>query len=212
MRDEDNAMIAAAWGGFVLITRDERGDGFGELFAERGAIHWGTKANHGVDRQCGQALVQLFRFAQQAADFANDARGERDQVACGKAIRVAVGIDTDRSHRGGRHHIRGCGGDEQALGESAPLALFGDSDQAMSFERAEVIVDSLAGNSELRSKHGSRSGLGETRKDAGADRVQRDGRGGGIVDDFDGKHEEIRPLTKLFVNRNLCLSRQRGVS
>ena len=37
------------------------------------------------------------------------------------------------------------------------------------------------------------------REDARADRVERNGRCGGIVDDFDRKHEWIRPLTKLFV-------------
>lgn len=172
-----------------MIARGKRSDGFGKFFTEGGAVGGGTEADHCVDRERGQTLVQFFGAAQQAADFANDARGKSDQVAGGESIGVAVGIDADGTHRGGRDHIGRCRGDEQALNQATPVALFGDGDQAVSFEGAEVVVNFLAGNSQLRSEHGGGGRLGEMREDPRADRIERDGGCGGIVDDFNGKHE-----------------------
>src|SRR5277367_869732 len=206
LRDGDQTVRAARGRGFVVVPRNKRSYGVGELLRESGAVGGGTKTDDGVDGKRRKALVEFGGAAKQIADFAHDARSKRDQVAGREAVGPAgVGVGADWAHRGWRDHIRRCGGDEQAFGEPAPLAFSGDAHESVRFKGAKMVAEFLTGNFEAGGKHGSRSGLEEFREEARANWVEGHGGGGGIVNDFDGKHggEEIEALTIFIVNSDL---------
>ena len=70
----------------VVVAGDQRRDRPGELVGERGALRGRAEPDLGVDRQRRQPLVACARAAPEIADLADDARGERDQVARGQPV------------------------------------------------------------------------------------------------------------------------------
>jgi hypothetical protein len=81
------------------------------------------------------------------------------------------------------------------------LAFFGDADQAVGFEGAKMVVELLARNMEASGEHGGGGRFGKLGEDASTDGVEGHSGGGGVVDDFDREHGEIRALTIFIVKR-----------
>ncbi len=80
-------------------------------------------------------------------------------------------------------------------------ALLRDRHEALGLERAQVVVDLLAGQADPAGERRRRRRLGELGQQPRPDRVQRDDRRGGVLDDFDVQHAAIESLTRKFVKR-----------
>jgi len=93
-----------------------------------------------------------------ARDVADDGGGGVDQVAGGEAI-LGVGADGRRvaAANYGRIDDKGVGArGEQPLDAAAALALLDELEEARRFERAQVVVDALAAERQLRGELGGR--------------------------------------------------------
>ena len=99
----------------------------------------------------------------------------------------------------GRDDVGRRGGLQHALGQPAVAALLGDAHQAVGLERAEVVVDLLAREADLRGQRGGRAGLGQLGQQPRADRVERDRGGGRILDHLDVVHASMTALTNFLV-------------
>jgi hypothetical protein len=199
MRDDDQSVRAAARRGWVVVTRNELGDGSSELIAERRAIGRRSETDLGIDCERREPLVRFLRAPHQLADFADDSRGQRNEVAGRQTIGAPAGVGRNRPERAGRDDVRGSGRDQQPLGQPAPLPLLGDADETVIFERTEVIVELLPRNSQSCRQRGSGGRLTQFAEQPAFDRIQRGGRRGGIVDHFDVEHGAIQTLTNFFV-------------
>ena len=203
MRDDHQAVRAAARGGFVVVLRNESCDGLGELAAERRAVRWRAEANLGINREGREALARLSRATNEIADLANDARAQGDQVARGQPIDFPIGIDSDGAQCARRHHIGGGRRDEQPFREAAPFAFLGEPDQPVRLERAQVVVHLLPRQPDPRCQSRRRGGGGQLGEEPATHRLQRDGGRRRIIDDLDVEHEEMVVLTIFIVKGDL---------
>ena len=135
--------------------------------------------------------------AGQPPDLAHEPRADRDQVAGGQPVGRAGRVGGGRAERGRRDHVRGRGGHEQPLGQAAPAALLRDRHEAVGLERAQVVVDLLAGQPDPAGERRGRRRLGELGQQPRPHRVQRDDRGGGVLDHLDVQHASIEALTNI---------------
>ena len=141
MCHDDQAVRPPAGCRRVVIPRDECRDRLCQLLGECRAVGGGLETNFRVDRQRGQFLARFPSASHQAADFADDARRQGNQIAGRQRARAATRIRRDWTKSDWRHDVRGAAGDHDTLGESAPKPLLGHLHQAMRFERSQVVVD-----------------------------------------------------------------------
>src|SRR5580698_2158612 len=170
-------MRASAQGGSVMITGRELSDCGGEFAAELRALGGRSEADLGVDGERGEALAGFARAGSEFADFADDTRRQRDEIARRQAVAAAPGVGRRGAHGGGGHYIRRRGGFHQALRDAAPLAFAGWAHQVVALQGAQVVVHFLAWKGEARGKGGGRSGLRQFGQESRADRVERGGGG-----------------------------------
>ena len=90
-------MRAAAWGGFIVVLRNECGDGLGELVAESRPLRRRPEANLGLHREGRQPFARLFRTTNKVAHLADDPCTQRDEIACGQPIDFPIWIRRDRA-------------------------------------------------------------------------------------------------------------------
>src|SRR5947207_2419955 len=105
-----------------MVAGHERGDGGGQFPAEGGTVSGGTETNDRVDRERGETFIEIFGAVEEIADFADDAASKGEKKAGRETIGGAPRVGGDGAHGGGRDHIRGCGGNEEAFGQAAPAA------------------------------------------------------------------------------------------
>jgi hypothetical protein len=72
MRDDHQAMRAAARGGFIVILRNESRDGLREFVAESRPVGRRPEANLGIHGQGRQAFARLCRTTNKVAHLADD--------------------------------------------------------------------------------------------------------------------------------------------
>ena len=164
----------------------------------------------GIQRESGEPLPGLAGTTCEMAHLAHDARGERDQVAGRKPVARAPGVARQRAERGRADQVRPGGGHQPTLGQPAPLALPGDLHETVLFERPEVVVDVLPGESYARRECRRRDRFGHFREQPGPLRVQSHRGGARLFDDRDIEHRRgIRSLTNIVVNRHSIPLRRR---
>src|SRR5262245_9471895 len=138
MCNENEPMRATTGGRCVVVTRDEPGDGLGELRSECRALGGRTKAHFRVEAESREMLALLFGAAQQLANLADDTCRQGDQVVRRESIRSAGGIAGGTAERRRGNDVRNGGGDHASLDESSPSALLDRADESVRLERAEV--------------------------------------------------------------------------
>jgi hypothetical protein len=80
------------------------------------------------------------------------------------------------------------------------------------FEGAKMVVELLARNMEASGEHGGGGRFGKLGEDASTAGVEGHSGGGGVVDDFDREHGEIRALTIFIVKRFVSRKYGTGVN
>jgi len=98
MRHHHQAMRAAAWGGCIVVPRNQFRDGVGEFAGERRPIRCRPEANLGIHRQSRQAFACLLRTTTEISHLADDPRAQGDEVARGQPIPFPIRVDGDRAH------------------------------------------------------------------------------------------------------------------
>src|SRR5262245_16867773 len=86
MRYEHQAVRPPAGRGFIVVSRDKRGDGARQLMGERDTIRRRAEADFRVDGECREILVGLPCPAPEVPDFTHDACAECDQIARGQPV------------------------------------------------------------------------------------------------------------------------------
>ena len=199
MCHDDQAVRPPAGCRRVVIPRDECRDRRCELLGECRSVGGGLETDFRVDRQRGQFLARFPSASHQAADFADDARRQGNQIAGRQRARAATRICRDWTKSDWRHDVRGAAGDHDALGESAPKPLLGHLHQAMRFERSQVVVDFLAGNSQACGERRGRGGFDQRRQKLALHGFDRNRRRGRILDDVHVEHAHNQTIDRFLV-------------
>ena len=187
--------------GRVVVAGGEVAHRRAELLGEGRPLGGRGERDLGVEGEGREALVLAVGAAGEVADLADHPAREGEQVARGEAVGDPGGVGGRRAEGGRGDQVRRRGRLDHPLGEPAPRTLPDLADQAVGLQRAQVVVDLLAGQADLPGQRRGRAGLGERGQQARAQRVQRRRRGGGFVDDVHVEHGPTTTLTKDFVNK-----------
>ena len=122
----------------------------------------------------------------------------------GRAFRIRAG----RRERGGRDDVGGGGCPQHTLADAAPHADLGQLDQAVRFERVEVVVDLLAGDPDAACEGPGRRGLGELGEQQGPHRIERHRGGGRVLDHFHVAHGGHPALDDFSCQARIWISRR----
>jgi hypothetical protein len=199
VRHHDQAVRATARRVGVVVAGGEAGQHVRELTREARAVDGRPKAHLRVERQRGQTLVGPIGTADELADFADDAGGERDQVAGREVVRGALGVGRGLAEGAGRHDVRGGAGLHDALGEAAARLLPDQTDEPVRLEHAQVVVHTLAWQTNARGERTGRAGLGKLGEEPRADGLEGRHGGGRVVDDVNLAHGD-----SLRIDRKIC--------
>lgn len=167
MAARDHPVGAAAGG---VEPGDDGGDGRGQLVGE--GVHVGGLAEPdlGLDGEREQALALLGRGGLHARDVADRGGGDVDEVLGGVLVVDAGELAVDD----GRVDDERAGfGAEDAFGAAAAGALLDEFEQAGVLERAQVVVDALAGKVHLGGQLGGRPRLAKAGEQLPPDRRER---------------------------------------
>ena len=166
MRDDDQAMRAAAGGGFIVVLRNEFRDGFGEFVAESRPLRRRSEANLGIHRQCRETFARLVRTANEIADLADDACAQGDEIARGQLIDFPIRIRGDRAQGARRNDVGSGRRHEQPFCQPAPLAFLDQLHEPVRFQRVQVVGDFLPGQADPRGQRRCRGGRGQLREES----------------------------------------------
>ena len=189
MRHDDEAMRAAAGGGFVVVLRDQFRDRLGEFVAESRPVRRRPEANLGIHRQGRQAFAGVFRTTNKVAHLADDPCAEGNEVARGQPIDFPTRVRGDRAQGARRDDVGSGRRHEQPFCQPAPLAFLGQPHQPVRLQRVQVVVDFLPSQADPRGQRRCRRGRGQLREESTPHGHQRHGRRCRIFDDVDVEHE-----------------------
>src|SRR4051812_23516613 len=211
MQCDDEPVRPAAWGGLVVVRRDERVHGLGELGGERGAVLGGREPHLAVDPERRQRLAGLVRAGDELADLAHEAPGDREQPARGALVGLAGRIGCDVRQGGRRDHVGRGRRLEHALGAVAFAALLDELHQPVPLQRPQVVVRLLTGQLHTLGEAAGRTGLRQLGEQPRPDRIERSLSRGGIVNDGDVVHIPIESPTTILVKQTFPVGCNKGV-
>ena len=161
VRHDHQAMRAAAGSGFIVVLRDQFGDGLGEFVAESGPVRCRPEANLGIHRQGRQAFARLVGATNKVAHLADDPCAQGDEIAGGQPIDFPFRIRGDGTQGAWRNDVGSGRRHEQPFRQPAPLAFLGQPHQAVRLQRVQMIVDFLTSQADPRGQRRRRGGRGQ---------------------------------------------------
>ncbi len=161
MQGDYQSVFAPARRLLVVVLGDQRGDRLGQFRREGGPVRGGREADLAVDGERRQLFAGRRGAGKELAHLLDQTGGEGEHPPGRGLVPGAVRVRGDVGQCSRGDDVGARGGLQHPFGAVALASFLDQLDEAVLFQRAQVIVDLLPGQACLRGQCGGRAGLGQ---------------------------------------------------